>query len=315
MKIKKSTYDERHSSEDTANDLSKEKKKGSLPPKKKRKSLVNEECVGNIIKDDKNLQTRKSESEASLQAQPDSSVKLSAKICSYSGNSSENDLAADRGDDAFGISHLSPVVSVGEERHASNDNKNQNIAKNENLEVKSDEIETEKGCEEVKPMEQDAFGVSSLSPEVSAREQHHVSDDSKNQSIENSENLEGRSDEIETEKCQEEVKPTGHDEALKKSNKRSSWFQKSSWTQLVSDNNSSFSINHIAPSTTFCKSELKEFHPSDIKSKNNLVKQNKTEASKHDSSASEDEKAVLVFGDSSGKNEQTVVSDNETSAL
>ncbi|KAL5769095.1 hypothetical protein ACOSQ2_015878 [Xanthoceras sorbifolium] len=175
----------------------------------------------------------------------------------------------------------------------------------------------------------DAFSVSNMLTYISANEGQPTSDgpdvpdstDSQNRGLVRNENLEGKSDEKEIVEVPAEAQPIKNDEASNKSGGGSSWFQKSSWTQLVNENNSSFSITQISPSITFERHGVtKSYMGKDTENLNdsklnNLVKQDKEERTRDGSMALESEKEGDVTKDFSEKNKQSVSSNSETSAL
>jgi len=56
----------------------------------------------------------------------------------------------------------------------------------------------------------------------------------------------------------EDVTENQHDVAPNKTGRGASWLQKQSWTQMVSENNNSFSISHILPGITFPEPKAKD---------------------------------------------------------
>ncbi|KAJ0031189.1 hypothetical protein Pint_13860 [Pistacia integerrima] len=105
-----------------------------------------------------------------------------------------------------------------------------------------------------------------------------------------------------------------------KSGRGSSWFQKSPWTQLVTENNNSFSITQIAPGITFKNHELTKPQgvPNTVKKDDNkgsnLVKEDKSESSRGGSTTVNNRKEGGVASNLPEKNQQTVVGNIEASA-
>lgn len=133
------------------------------------------------------------------------------------------------------------------------------------------------------------------------------------------ENLEGKLDD----KAIVEVldgRPSEINESTSKSGKGSSWFQKSPWTQLVTENNNSFSITQISPGITFRNHELTK--PQEVANTvkntdgmgNNLVNADKSESSKSGSTTVDDRKERGNASNLLEKSQQTVVGNNEASA-
>ncbi|KAK1549400.1 hypothetical protein Q3G72_001524 [Acer saccharum] len=177
----------------------------------------------------------------------------------------------------------------------------------------------------------EAFSISNMLPCIPANEgQQPTSDgpdvpdstDSQSRSLVRNENLEGKSAEKKIVEVPAEAQLTNNDAASNKLGTGSSWFQKSPWTQLVTENNSSFSITQISPSINFEKHEVtKPYMGKDTETLNNskfnnLVKQDKEERTRFGSStALEGEKEGDVTKNYSEKNKQTVSDDSGTSSL
>ncbi|KAK3221189.1 hypothetical protein Dsin_008214 [Dipteronia sinensis] len=175
----------------------------------------------------------------------------------------------------------------------------------------------------------DAFSVSNMLPCISANEGQPTSDgpdvpdstDTQKRSLVRNEDLEGKSAEKKIVEVPAEAQPTNNDAASNKSGTGSSWFQKSPWTQLVTENNSSFSITQISASINFEKHEVtKPYMGKDTENMNdskfnNLVKQDKERTRFGSSMALEGEKEGDVSKNFSKKNKQTVSDDSGTSAV
>ncbi|KAI9190923.1 hypothetical protein LWI28_000910 [Acer negundo] len=177
----------------------------------------------------------------------------------------------------------------------------------------------------------EAFSISNMLPCVSADEgQQPTSDgsdvpdstDSQSRSLVRNENLEGKSAEKKIVEVPAEAQLTNNDAASNKSGTGSSWFQKSPWTQLVTEDNSSFSITQISPRINFEKHEVtKPYMGKDTENLNNskfnnLVKQDKEERTRFGSSMDlEGEKERDVSKNYPENNKQTVSDDSGTSLI
>ncbi|XP_031261129.1 uncharacterized protein LOC116119327 [Pistacia vera] len=115
-------------------------------------------------------------------------------------------------------------------------------------------------------------------------------------------------------------RPSETNGSTSKSGRGSSWFQKSPWTQLVTENNNSFSITQIAPGITFKNHELTKPQgvPNTVKKDDNkgsnLVKEDKSESSRGGSTTVNNRKEGGVASNLPEKNQQTVVGNIEASA-
>ncbi|KAK2646132.1 hypothetical protein Ddye_021327 [Dipteronia dyeriana] len=174
----------------------------------------------------------------------------------------------------------------------------------------------------------EAFSTSNMLPCISGDEGQPTSDgpdvpdstDSQSRSLVRNENLEGKSAEKKIVEVSAEAQHTNNEASSNKSGTGSSWFQKSSWTQLVTENNNSFSITQISPSINFEKHEVaklymcKDTENMNDSKFNNFVKQDNEERARSGSSMSlEGEKEGDVSKNFSNKN--TVSDDSGTSAL
>lgn len=177
----------------------------------------------------------------------------------------------------------------------------------------------------------DESSVSNIFPDNAAKEEQPVSDcrdvplgstDSKNQNtLARNENLEGKLAEAESVEVLAGAQHSKSNTAPNKSCKGSSWFQKSPWTQLVNENNSSFSITQISTGITFKKHEVSKTqvgkevaNPNDKKSSKS-VSQAGSEPITCASTALEDgKKGEIVSQIIPEKNQPTVVGNNEASA-
>lgn len=91
-------------------------------------------------------------------------------------------------------------------------------------------------------------------------------------------------------KKQTVIQPNNQDAAVNGSSRGASWIQKSSWTQLVGETNSSFSISQLLPGMNLEKQERVKPKSTDMRNstvgKNfELVKSGRSESSKDDSKA------------------------------
>lgn len=254
-----------------------QQKKSTPPPKKKRKSVLDEECARNklvhtVAENDGSLQTHTNKMEMPTGAQPvepEPGVKILTTECTGSQKSLLRGLIGDDGNDELHISNILSDNSAKEEQPVSD------------------------------------------GPDVPG------STDSKNQNISKNENLEGKSAERETEELLAEPQPTEINTAPNKSSR--GWFQKSSWTQLVNNSNSSFSITQISPAIAFKKPQVPKpsvgvdiADPTDNKF-SNLVRQDKNEPDRGVSATMVDGKKM----DTSlniPKNQLTSMGTNEGSA-
>lgn len=118
------------------------------------------------------------------------------------------------------------------------------------------------------------FIISDMLPGVGSRKQEQVKSDgrnvhdiidSKKQNLVNYENLEAQSGKLKGLEGLAEAQPPIPDGVVKSSGRGASWLQKSSWTQLVSEaNTSSFSISQILPGIPFEKQKLPKFSDVDL---------------------------------------------------
>ncbi|KAJ0090018.1 hypothetical protein Patl1_14017 [Pistacia atlantica] len=170
------------------------------------------------------------------------------------------------------------------------------------------------------------FTVSNMLRDISTKEEQPVSDvpnapestDSENK-FARYENLQGKSDNKEIVEVLD-GRPSETNGSTSKSGRGSSWFQKSPWTQLVTENNNSFSITQIAPGITFKNHELTKPQgvPNTVKKDDNkggnLVKEDKSESSRSGSTTVSNRKEGGVASNLPEKNQQTVVGNIEASA-
>lgn len=194
----------------------------------------------------------------------------------------------------------------------------------------SDHSESEKSSQRVVVggKGNDESSVSNILPDHSAEEEQPVSDcpdvllgstDSKNRnSLARNENLEGKLTETESVEVLAEAQPSESNSAPNKSGKGSSWFQKSPWTQLVNENNSSFSITQISPGITFKKHEVPETqvgkeatNPNDKKSGKSVSQAGSERAFTGLEDGKTGEIGSQIIPE---KNQPTVVGNNEASA-
>jgi hypothetical protein len=214
-------------------------------------------------------------------AEPESDIQQSATIVSWSQKSSWRQLVRDQGDTSFIMSHIFPGTGSSEEGQP-----------------KLDGL-----CE----------------PDVPD------STISKNDYLlSHGDHLESQSGETIKEEGEtiKEVVETQHAKpsvASTKSGRGASWLQKSSWTQLVSENkNSSFSIGQILPGISYEKLVITEPNSGDIvdftysKSKHNdLGKQDDSNSTEYGSITMEIGKDRNVVRSTPEKNQRTVVGSNE----
>lgn len=177
----------------------------------------------------------------------------------------------------------------------------------------------------------DESSVSNVLPDNSAKEEQRVSDcpdeplgstDSKNQnSLARNENLEGKLAETESVEVPAKAQPSKSNTAPNKSGKGSSWFQKSPWTQLVNEDNSSFSITQISPGITFKKHDVpktqlgKEVaNPNDKKSSKSVGQAGSKPITCASTALEDGKKGEIVSQIIPEKNQPTDVGDNEASA-
>lgn len=172
----------------------------------------------------------------------------------------------------------------------------------------------------------DESSVSNVLPDNSAKEEQRVSDcpdeplgstDSKNQnSLARNENLEGKLAETESVEVPAKAQPSKSNTAPNKSGKGSSWFQKSPWTQLVNEDNSSFSITQISPGITFKKHDVPktQLDPIDKKSSKSVCQAGSKPITRACTALEDEKKGEIVSQIIPEKNQPTDVGDNEASA-
>ncbi|KAJ0090261.1 hypothetical protein Patl1_14021 [Pistacia atlantica] len=174
--------------------------------------------------------------------------------------------------------------------------------------------------------DKDEFTVSNMLRDISTKEEQPVSDvpnapestDSENK-FARYENLQGKSNNKEIVEVLDGP-PSETNGSTSKSGRGFSWFQKSPWTQLVTEDNNSFSITQIAPGITFKNRELTKPQgvPNTVKKDDNkggnLVKEDKSESSRSGSTTVSNRKEGGVASNLPEKNQQTVVGNIEASA-
>ncbi|XP_059461304.1 protein REPRESSOR OF SILENCING 3 [Corylus avellana] len=270
-------------------------------PNKKRKSVLNQgsDDNGSLPATTRGKGKLKTHSDESARlfggqlAEPESDIQQSATIVSWSQKSSWRQLVRDQGDTSFSMSHILPGIASSEEEQPKLDGScvlgvpDSTISKDDNL-----------------------ASHGSCVPDVP------------DSTISKGNNLVSHGDHLESqsgETIKEEVvetQPAKPSVASTKSGRGSSWLQKSSWTQLVSENkNSSFSIDQILPGISYEKQVITEPDSGDIV---DSTDGNPNNLGKHDSNSTEYGFITMeigknrnVVGSNLEKNQPTVVGSNK----
>jgi hypothetical protein len=270
-------------------------KQNIISPNKKRKSVLNQGSDDNgslsaTTRGGKGkLKTHSDESTRLLGgqlAEPESDIQQSATIVSWSQKSSWRQLVRDQGDISFSMSHILPGIASSEEEQPKLDGScvpDSTIIK--------DNLVSRGSCVPDYTISKDDNLVSH-------------GDHSESQLVETI-----KEDVVETQPAKPSVAST-------KSGRGASWLQKSSWTQLVSENkNSSFSIDQILPGISYEKQVITVPNSGDIvdstDSKHNNLGKNDSNSTEYGVITMEIGKDRNVVGSNLEKNQPTVVGSSE----
>ncbi|KAE8056075.1 hypothetical protein FH972_012873 [Carpinus fangiana] len=271
-------------------------KQNIISPNKKRKSVLNQGSGDNgsvsaTTRGGKGkLKTHSDESTRLLGgqlAEPESDIQQSATIVSWSQKSSWRQLVRDQGDTSFSMSHILPGIASSEEEQPKLDGScvpDSTIVKDDNL-----------------------VSRGSCVPDSTISKDDNL--------VSHGDHLESQSGETIKEDVVE-TQPAKPSVASTKSGRGASWLQKSSWTQLVSENkNSSFSIDQILPGISYEKQVITVPNSGDIvdstDSKHNNLGKNDSNSTEYGFITMEIGKDRNVVGSNLEKNQPTVVVSNE----